>query len=275
MNENNIIFYNEDCRKTIERLKSNNQKVDIILTSPPYNTNKKQGKGRNLKNTLLKKGEKNTLRYDSYIDNIPNEEYIKFSKELFNSFENILSDNGVILYNLSYGAENTECLFLTISEILSETDFTLADVIIWKKPNSIPNCISSNKLTRITEFVFVFCRKSEFLTFYTNKKIVSVRKNGQKMYGNYFNFIEAPNNDGGRCELNKATYSSELCEKLLNFYAKPSATVYDPFMGTGTTAIACEKMGLSCIGSELSKDQVEYSKERLANFRANNPEWLW
>ena len=66
-----------------------------------------------------------------------------------------------------------------------------------------------------------------------------------------------------------------MCEKLLNFYAKPSATVYDPFMGTGTTAIACEKMGLGCIGSELSKDQVEYSKERLANFRANNPEWLW
>lgn len=274
MNEDNIIFYNEDCRKTIKRLKSNNQKVDIILTSPPYNTNKKQGKGRNLKNTLLKKGEKNTLRYDFYIDNISNEEYIKFSKDLFNSFKYILSDNGVILYNLSYGAENTECLFLTISEILSETDFTLADVIIWKKPNSIPNCISPNKLTRITEFVFVFCRKSEFLTFYTNKKIVSVRKNGQKMYGNYFNFIEAPNNDGG-CDLNKATYSSELCEKLLNFYAKPSAIVYDPFMGTGTTAIACEKMGLGCIGSELSKDQVEYSKERLANFRINNPKWLW
>lgn len=193
---------------------------------------------------------------------------------MFNSFEYILSNNGVILYNLSYGAENTECLFLTISEILSETDFTLADVIVWKKLNAFPNNCSPNKLTRITEFVFVFCRKSEFLTFYTNKKVVSVRKNGQKMYGNYFNFIEAPNNDGG-CELNKATYSSELCEKLLNFYAKPSATVYDPFMGTGTTAITCEKMGLSCIGSELSKDQVEYSKERLTNFRINNPKWLW
>ena len=268
MNENNIIFYNEDCRKTIERLKSNNQKVDIILTSPPYNTNKKASK--NSKNIERRE----YVRYDSYIDNISNEEYIKFSKDLFNSFEYILSDNGVILYNLSYGAENTECLFLTISEILLETDFTLADVIVWKKLNAFPNNCSPNKLTRITEFVFVFCRKSEFLTFYTNKKVVSVRKNGQKMYGNYFNFIEAPNNDGG-CELNKATYSSELCEKLLNFYAKPSATVYDPFMGTGTTAIACEKMGLSCIGSELSKDQVEYSKERLANFRINNPKWLW
>ena len=155
MNENNIIFYNEDCRKTIKRLKSTNQKVDIILTSPPYNTNKKASK--NSKNIERRE----YVRYDSYIDNISNEEYIKFSKDLFNSFEYILSDNGVILYNLSYGAENTECLFLTISEILSETDFTLADVIIWKKLNAFPNNCSPNKLTRITEFVFVFCRKRE------------------------------------------------------------------------------------------------------------------
>lgn len=49
MNENNIIFYNEDCRKTIERLKSNNQKVDIILTSPPYNTNKKNRERKKFK----------------------------------------------------------------------------------------------------------------------------------------------------------------------------------------------------------------------------------
>lgn len=34
-------------------------------------------------------------------------------------------------------------------------------------------------------------------------------------------------------------------------------------MGTGTTGVACYKMGLDCYGSELSDAQVEYSKQRL------------
>ena len=43
-------------------------------------------------------------------------------------------------------------------------------------------------------------------------------------------------------------------------------------MGTGTTAIACEKYGnenMMCIGSELSEAQVEYSKNRLKKLRNN------
>ena len=43
-------------------------------------------------------------------------------------------------------------------------------------------------------------------------------------------------------------------------------------MGTGTTAVACEKYGnkdMMCIGSELSEAQVEYSKNRLKNIRTN------
>ena len=61
----------------------------------------------------------------------------------------------------------------------------------------------------------------------------------------------------------RAKKISELCEKLLTIYANDNAIVYDPFMGTGTTGIACYNMGLDCFGSELSEAQVEYSKERL------------
>ena len=38
-------------------------------------------------------------------------------------------------------------------------------------------------------------------------------------------------------------------------------------LGTGTTAIACEELNINCIGSELSEAQVEYSKNRLEEFR--------
>lgn len=42
-------------------------------------------------------------------------------------------------------------------------------------------------------------------------------------------------------------------------------TVYDPFMGTGTTAVACKELGFSCFGSEISEKQVEYANHRLEN----------
>ena len=63
--------------------------------------------------------------------------------------------------------------------------------------------------------------------------------------------------------MNQATYSSELCRQLLDIYALPNSTVYDPFMGTGTTAVACNQMNLNYIGSEISLKQCEYAKERI------------
>ena len=80
------------------------------------------------------------------------------------------------------------------------------------------------------------------------------QKNNQTYYKNKYNFIEAPNNDGP-CEYNKATYSSELVKQLLDLYAyKDDVIVYDPFMGTGTTANACKtsNLKLDFIGSEIS-----------------------
>ena len=124
--------------------------------------------------------------------------------------------------------------------------------------------MSKNKLTRIVEDVFVFCRRKEYMTFNSNKQVVSLSKRGQKNFENVYNFIEAKNNDGA-CNLNKATYSSDLCMKLLNIYAKPNSIVFDPFIGTGTTAVACKKLGHSYIGSELSSNQCNFADNRILN----------
>lgn len=256
----NIQIYNENCFVTMSHMPIG--QCDVILTSPFYNTNKKAGKNRTLKNTTVKQGQYNYVRYDIHVDNMTDEEYCEFTIKLFTEFERILNVNGSILYNISYGAENTECMFRAINGIITKTNFTIADVICWKKSTALPNSCSSNKLTRIWEFVFVFCRKNEIKTFNCNKKITSFRATGQPAYENVYNFIEAKNNDGS-CSYNKATFSSELCEKLLSLYAPTGATVYDPFIGTGTTAVACKKLGLNCIGSEISKNQCDFAKSRL------------
>lgn len=245
--------------------------VDVVLTSPFYNTNKKAGKTRTLVNTSVKSGQYDYVRYDTHVDNMTDEEYTEYTVNLFKEFDRILKINGSILYNISYGAENTEGMFKAINGIITQTNFTIADVICWKKSTALPNSCSSNRLTRIWEFVFVFCRKNEMKTFKCNKKVSSYRKTGQAAYENVYNFIEAKNNDGS-CPYNKATYSSDLCEQLLLLYASKNAIVYDPFMGSGTTAVTCKKMGLNYIGSEISENQCDWANKRLEGFDVRESE---
>lgn len=252
MDYRNRIF-NEDCLKTMARMKEDGIKVDLVLTSPPYNTSRK---GSSLDNACA------NIRYDEFNDCRSDDEYRLWTLSVFDGLESVLSKNGCILYNLSYSSENTHLMWLVISDIIQKTKFTIADCIIWKKKSASPNSCSSNKLTRICEFVFVICRKSEFYTFNSNKKVTSIRNTGQLAYENIFNFINAANNDGS-CDIHKATYSTELCFKLLGIYAKNGFLVYDPFMGTGTTAIACIKKKLYYVGSELSSRYVEYAENRI------------
>lgn len=249
-----IKIFNEDCNNTLDRFIEDNTRIDIVLTSPPYNNSRTCHSDYCMKTA--------NCRYDSYNDNMTNEEYIDWTVGLFNKFDKILVPNGVVLYNISYGSENPDVMWLTVADIIRRTPFMCSDNIIWKKDSALPNNVSANKLTRITEYVFVFTRKTEFDTYTMNKKVKSVSRTGQKFYESTFNFISARNNDG-TCDLNKATYSSELCEKLLNMYGKPDMTIYDPFMGTGTTAVACKRLGMNCYGSELSSEQCDYANDRI------------
>ena len=220
MDYRNRIF-NEDCLDTMKRMKICGTKVDLILTSPPYNTSRK---GSSLDNACA------NIRYDEFNDCRSDDEYRSWTLSIFDGLESVLSENGCILYNLSYSSENTHLMWLVISDIIQKTNFTIADCIVWKKKSTSPNSCSSNKLTRICEFVFVICRKSEFYTFNSNKKVTSTRDTGQLSYENIFNYINAANNDGS-CDIHKATYSTELCFKLLDIYAKKWSFSLRPFYG--------------------------------------------
>ena len=244
MKEINVI-HNESNLLTMGRMKSNT--IDLIITSPPYNIIRPNSTDRG---------------YDLYKDGMSNEEYIDWTIDMFKEFERCLIKDGVVLYNMSYGTENTILMSLVVADIIRRSDFTLADIIVWKKKSATPNNVSHNKTTRIVEYIYVFCRKDEFNTFNCNKKKLKERESGQAIYENIYNFISAPNNDGST-DLNKATYSTKLIRTLLNIYAKPNSLVYDPFMGTGTTAVACIIDGHDYIGSEISDKQCEYAQKRI------------
>lgn len=247
-------IYNEDCIKTMETLVINNDKVDCIITSPPYNMTKRKG------------GYADSGRYDVYTDWKPEEEYISWTVDIFNMFDRILNENRTIIYNFSYSIENPALPYKLISNIEDKTNFSLIDTIIWKKKSGLPFPANGKRLSRNWEFIFIFARKNELSTYENNRKIKSIsEKTGQQYYEAIYNFIEAPNNDG-KCLLNQATFSSELCIKLFDIYCKKDWIVYDPFMGTGTTAVAAKKYGMNFIGSELSKAQCEYAIKRINEY---------
>lgn len=254
-----IKIFNEDCLITMrEHLQE--KSVDVILTSPPYNNSRTSHTDYCMKTA--------NCRYTEYNDNKTNEEYCDWIVSIFDGYNRVLKENGVVLFNISYGSENPSVMFECIAKILEKTDFMLADMIAWKKKSALPNNVSKNKLTRIWEPVFVFCRKEEYDTFRCAKQVKSYSRTGQPFYTVLYNFVEAANNDGTQ-ELNKATFSIDLVTQLLEMYIgnDKSAVVYDNFMGTGTTAVACKGLGLDCYGSELSKEQCDLAEQRLGQIK--------
>ena len=240
-----ITLYNKDCQEIMHTLK-----VDKVITSPPYNIIRPNSSDRG---------------YDVYKDGMSNQDYIDWTVEIFNTYDRILNENGAIIYNMSYGTENTEIMSLTVSEILRQTNFTLADILVWKKQSATPNNVSSNKMTRIVEFVYVFCRRNEFNTFTSNKNVIGYREDtGQKIYENVFNFFNAKNNDES-VDINKANFSIDFVEEIINRYVLKTDIVLDNFSGTGTTLIACAENNIKSIGIELSKQQCEHTIKRIKN----------
>jgi DNA modification methylase len=205
-------------------------------------------------------------------DGIDNDEYYEMTLDVFNGIDRVLKPNGVVLYNMSYGNQNSECMLRTIYNIIDRTDFTMADIMVWKKPNCTPNTVSPNKLTRMCEFVFVLCRRSEFNTFQANKKVLGERYKGLPCYETVFNWMEAKSTDSPT-ELNRAVFSTEFVTKLLHIYTHEGDVVLDPFMGTGTTAVGCLLNNRQYIGFELSKAQCEYAENRIEDAK-NGGVWV-
>ena len=136
--ETNLI-YNEDNLVTMSRIESNS--IDLIVTSPPYNIIRPNSTDRG---------------YDLYKDGMSNEEYIEWTLNMFREFERCLIKDGIVLYNMSYGTENTILMSLVVADIIRRSEFTLADIIVWKKKSATPNNVSHNKTTRIVEYIYVF-----------------------------------------------------------------------------------------------------------------------
>ena len=132
-------IYNENCEETMKRMKG--KSIDIVLTSPPYNMTSRKG------------GYADSGRYDVYDDWMTVDEYCKKTVSWFKSFDKIVKNNGVVIYNFSYSIENPNLPYELVYEITKKTKWTLADTIVWKKASGLPFPANERRLSRIWEFV--------------------------------------------------------------------------------------------------------------------------
>ncbi len=76
--------------------------------------------------------------------------------------------------------------------------------------------------------------------------------------------IESPVETIKGCK-HPAIYPEYIIWELLNLLTRKGDVVLDPFMGSGTTAVACKKLGRNYIGFEINPDYCKYAEERIKN----------
>lgn len=170
-----------------------------------------------------------------------------------------------MLIEIPYDRKKPSYVFQIINEIEINTEFMLGDIIYWNKTDILPDNMSCNQSTKNISQIHLFCRKNEFKTYKTNKKVKSYRMTGQKTYTNISNIINAPVRDKDSKTFGNKVFSTELVKELLNMYVKKRGIVFDCFLGTGTVAVATINKNIYYIASEIDKKICEYSMIRVLN----------
>lgn len=81
----------------------------------------------------------------------------------------------------------------------------------------------------------------------------------------YFLISKPSKTEKGRYNDHKTVKPIELCEHIIKLTAfSPNAVILDPFLGSGTTAVAAKKLGLNFIGIDINPEYINIAKQRLA-----------
>lgn len=214
--------------------------VDYTLTSPPYNnkTNKIVNKGKSF--------------YSIYKDSLTDDAYYTFLVEIIR--ELIRVTKHYTFFNMMYNVDNKEI----VCQLMGLYAFHIKDILIWEKPKQPAMC--HNVLTHNYEFIFVFSKEQE------NRKY-EIDFGGKGEYTTCFKEVgnSAINRERFSCKENFAIMGIQVARRIIKTFTKKNDIILDPFLGSGTTAVAAKQLGRDWIGIELSEKMIKIAKERISS----------
>jgi site-specific DNA-methyltransferase (adenine-specific) len=234
-------IYKEDCLKTLKKMKD--ASVDLVITSPPYNMNLRISKGRYHSRQIVKEI---STKYAEFPDNLPIDEYNLLHT---NILRELLRVSDLVFYNIQIVTGSKRSIFKMIGEF---SDY-LKDIIVWDKGYGQP-AMQKQVLNKRTELILVF----------ENDYPVSrqFRKRGQFARGTLDDLWEIKR-ERSKGESHGAIFPQELVATILENFSEEGDVVFDPFMGTGTTAVVAKQLNRKFIGSEISQKYIDIANKRL------------
>lgn len=206
----------------------------VVITSPPYNA------GSNSSVNGAKK-----QKYVGGGDSRPGDEYLAL---LVESTRTALEHADVAFVNLQMIGANK----VQVIEFLHAMRDRLVDVIIWDKERAAPAAPESVMNSQF-EFVLIFAREVG-----PSRAIP-----GADFRGTVSNVVKLPPQVRNEyAAIHGATFPIALPLWILKSFDARRGGVIDPFLGTGTTLIACEQTGRTCYGAELDPGYVDVVLDR-------------
>lgn len=257
-------IYNENCLATMGKMESNF--IDLVVTSPPYD---------------------DLRAYNGYSFDFEN-----IAKELYR----VLKDQGVIVWVVGDSTVNGSETGNSFRQALffKELGLNLHDTMIYYKINPIPR--THNRYEQYFEYMFVFSKGSPktFNPIMIDKIHKSNREkqgygrnhDGAIKYSSGINNIETKIKSnvwdyytGGYHSTSDkiafkhpATFPEQLVNDHILSWSNEMDLIYDPFMGSGTTAKISLLNKRNFIGSEISEEYFNISIDRL---KSVNYDWIF
>ena len=211
--------------------------IDLVVTSPPYNLKNSTGNG--MKDGRGGKWSKAALMngYSDHGDNMPHDEYAAWQRACLTEMFRLIPDDGAIFYNHKWRVQAG--LLQDRQDIVS--GFPVRQIIIWRRKGGIN--FNAGYFLPTYEVIYLIAKPKFKLA------------KGANSYGDIWEFTQEMNNT------HPAPFPVKLIERIVG--STTAKIVLDPFMGSGTTAIAAENLGRDYVGIEISPSYAKDAELRV------------
>lgn len=247
-------IYHEDCMLTLDRMPDGY--LPLTVTSPPYNVdlgNNKHNKDKS---------------YDSHDDNMTHESYIEWLKNIFSKVYQKTQSGGRCIINVGDGKNGKITTHSDIIQLMKEVGWLPMANIIWDKKNVSARTAwgsysspSSPSFPTPFEYIMVFAKDSYKLPQPENKVELTDITNEEFVEWSLAHWTVQGEN---RKKIgHPAPFPIEIPLRCIKLFSWNNSIVYDPFMGSGTTALACMQTNRPYIGSEISEEYIKLATARI------------